>query len=197
MNPHPRISIGLLAAALSTALSLAGCWTAPVATVQPEGEARLIQKGAVVLSLRPVLVRSVDRGAHLIFMQAPGDAEVRPYKTSLGDSELARLEANLAASDFARILAGNKALAMVSEELTIYVSRDGLSPDIGRMDTALVAHAKVLAVDPSYRLLTLQHPDGRRETLKVGREMKLRQMQAGDDVIIRPLQVVSLSTWQR
>ena len=197
MSPHPRISSALLAAVLSTALALAGCWTVPVATVQPKGEARLIQKGVIVLSLRHAVVKSVDRGARLIFMQAPGDAEARPYKTSLGDSELARLEANLTASDFSRRLAGNKALAMVSEELTIYVSRDGLSPDIDGVDTALVAHAKVLTVDPSYRLLTLQHPDGRRETFKVERETKLGQMRAGDDVIIRTLQVVSLSKWQR
>jgi hypothetical protein len=165
--------------------------------VQPEGEARLIQEGVVVLSLRPAVVKSVDRGARMIVMQAPGDSEARPYKTSLGESELARLEANLMGSDFARIIAGNKVLATVSEELTIYVSRDGLSPNVDSMDSALVAHAKVLAVDPSYRLLTLQHPDGRQETLKVGREIKLGQMQAGDDVMIRTLQVISLSAWKR
>lgn len=196
MSPRPRIFIALNAAVLFTATSLTGCWTAPVTTVQPEGEARLIQKGVAVLSLRPAVVRSVDRRARMIVMQAPGDSEARPYKTSLGEAELARLEASLVGSDFARIISGNQVLATVLEELTIYVSRDGLSPDVDT-DDVLVARAKVLAVDPSYRLLTLQHPDGRQETFKVGREIKLGQMQAGDDVMIRTLQVISLSAWKR
>jgi hypothetical protein len=42
-------------------------------------------------------------------------------------------------------------------------------------------------------VLTLQYPDGCNEMLKVGREAKLGEMEAGDYVVIQTLELVSLS----
>jgi hypothetical protein len=83
--------------------------------------------------------------------------------------------------------------ARVAEELTVYVSPDGRLPgDDGT--TPAGTYAKVLSVDPSYRLLTLQHADGRMQTFKVGLEVELKQMQSGDAVMIQtPREIVSLS----
>ena len=53
--------------------------------------------------------------------------------------------------------------------------------------------ARILSLDPSYRILTLQSPNGEAQTFKVGLDVQLGQMQAGDDVMIRAPQIVSLS----
>jgi hypothetical protein len=74
----------------------------------------------------------------------------------------------------------------VTQELTVYISRDGRLPGSDSMP-AEAAKAKVLLVDRSYRLLSLQYPDGRTQTFKVGLDVKLAQMQPGDDVMIQPL----------
>jgi len=57
---------------------------------------------------------------------------------------------------------------------------------------ALAVHARVLAVDPSYRLLKLQYTDGENETVKVPLGTRIEQMAAGDSVVIRPVDVIAL-----
>ena len=166
-----------LLALLTAALLLGGCWTAPVATVQPNGEARLIQGGIGVQSVKEAaIVSSVDRNAGTIVLRTPGRAETSNYK--LGP-KVSNLDA---------IAVGEVVQATVTEELAVYVLRDGQLPGAG----ALAVHAKVLAVDPSYRLLKLQYPDGENETIKVPLGTRLEQMEAGDSVVIRPVEVIAL-----
>ena len=53
--------------ALAGMLALTGCWTAPVASVQPKGEPRLIQDGIAVEARKSsAIVRSVDATARRI-----------------------------------------------------------------------------------------------------------------------------------
>ena len=48
-------------------LALSACWTAPVATVQPKGEPRLIQGGIDVESVKnPAIVHSVDTSVRTV-----------------------------------------------------------------------------------------------------------------------------------
>ena len=61
-------------------------------------------------------------------------------------------------------------------------------PGAGGAAETIRANAKVLRVDPSYRLLSLQYPDGRAETFKVGLDVKLLEMQPGDDVVVRNIE---------
>ena len=167
--------------ALAVAVALAGCWIAPIATVQPKGEARLIQSGIAVESVAsPAVVKSVDRGASTIVVRTPGAPEVSTYKISPSVSNVDEIKA------------GDTVQATLAQELTVYVLRGGNVP--GRSGTleTIAADARVLAVDPSYRLLTLQFPGGRTETLKVRIGAALSQMQAGDSVVIRTLEVVAL-----
>jgi hypothetical protein len=171
---------------LVAALLLVGCWTPPRADVQPQGPSRLIQEGIVVKSaLRLAIVRSVDPDTRRVVMQVPGATQTQGYKASPQLSGLNRLTA------------GAKVRATVTEEFTVYVSSDGRLPGSDAVSTTLVGNAKVLLTDPSYRLLTLQYPDGQTQTFKVAREVKLKQMQPGDDVIIQPLELVSLSVRRR
>lgn len=77
----------------------------------------------------------------------------------------------------------------VKEILTVYLApanRSG-TPDAGTR--SLSPHAHVLIVDRSYRLLTVQYPNGSRETFKVGLRMPMNGIEAGDSVAIRPVEV--------
>jgi hypothetical protein len=171
---------------LVAALLLAGCWTAPSADVQPPGPPRLIQKGIVVRSVaRHAVVQSVDPGTRLVVIQIPGGGGTQVYRAGPNVSDLGHLTP------------GARVTARIAEELTIYVSPDGRLPgDDGK--TVAGTQAKVVSVDPSYRLLTLQHPDGRMQTFKVGLEVELKQMQSGDAVMIQtPRELVSLSVHGR
>jgi hypothetical protein len=167
-------------------LALAGCWTAPVANVQPKGEPRLIQADIPVRSVRsPVIVESVDPGARTMVLRMPDGAQASTYKVSP------------AVSDLDRFRPGDKVRATVTEELSVYVLRDGQLPGTDGAAQTIAVNAKVLSVDPSYRLLTLQYPDGQNETFKVGLDGKLREMEAGDAVVIRPVEVVALKDHTR
>ena len=162
----------------AAALLLAGCWTAPVATVQPHGEARLIQGAIAVTSVKDTaVVSSVDRSAGTVVLRSSGKPEVSTY----------RLAPKVSGLD--DIKAGDVVQATVTEDLTIYVLHDGQLPDAGG---TVSVDARVLMVDPSYRLLTLQYPDGQQETFKVPLGTRLEQMEAGDSVVIRPLGVLAL-----
>lgn len=165
---------------LSATFLLAGCWTPPVATVHPRSPPGLIQAGVFVESvLGPAIVRSVNPSARTIVLQVMGTASARTYRVGR------------AVAGFDRITPGEMAHAIVLERLTVYVS-NGLPAAEGAYDTVM-SGTKVLSVDTSYRLLTLQYAAGQNETFKVGAEVDLKRMQAGDDVAIEPLEVVALA----
>src|ERR1700680_3618089 len=100
---------------LVAALALPGCWSAPIARVQPKGKPHLIQGAiAVVESVKlPAVVQSVDLDARAITVLSPGQARLVSYKVGSNVSNLDRLKA------------GDRVQATVAEELTLYVRRDG------------------------------------------------------------------------
>ncbi|HEX4583259.1 MAG TPA: hypothetical protein VH183_00405 [Burkholderiaceae bacterium] len=168
---------------LAALLTLTACWTAPTAHVQPKGDPRLIQDGIVVESVKdPATVRSVDVGTRTLVVRSAADSAEIAYKVDPGVSNLARIKA------------GDRVQATVAEELTVYVAKNARVPGAGAPETA---NARVLMVDPSYRLLTLQYPDGQSETFKVGLDVELPQMEAGDEVAIRTVEAVNLKVLTR
>lgn len=172
------------ALSVAAALAISGCWTAPVADVQPKGEPRLIQGGIAVESVKdPATVQSVDPGARTLVLT-----------TRQGTTCTCKADPQV---NLDRIKAGDTVRATVAEELTVYVLRDGQLPGAGGMRQTIASDARVLWVDPSYRLLMLRYPDGRDETLKVPLGVKLGEMEAGDDVVIRQLEVRSLQVQAR
>jgi hypothetical protein len=162
----------------AAALLLTGCWTAPVATVQPHGEARLIQGAIAVKSVKDTaVVSSLERSAGTIVLRSSARPETSTYKLAPKVSGLDDIKA------------GDVVQATVTEDLTIYALHDGQLPDAGG---TVSVDARVLMVDPGYRLLTLQYPDGQKETFKVPLGTRLEQMEPGDSVVIQPLEVLAL-----
>ena len=177
-------------------LLLPGCWTPPTANVLPHGPSRLIQKGIVVESVvRLATVQSVDPVKRMIVLQVPGTgAAAAVTGTAVAGTPGERAyRAGPNVPDLGHLPPGTKVRARVSENLTVYVSNDGRLPGAEGVPVVNTPSAKVLSVDPSYRLLTLQYPDRQVQTFKVGREVQLSQMQAGDAVMIQTPEIVSLS----
>jgi hypothetical protein len=167
--------------ALPIVLALTGCWTAPVASVQPKGEPRLIQDGIAVEALKiSAIVRSVDATARRIVLSTPGDAAAVSYRVGPGVRTLDRIKV------------GDEVRAEIAEELAVYVLRDGRLLRPGGVPEVIASNARVLSVEPSYRLLTLQFPDGHTKTLKVDRRVRLDEMASGDEVVIRPVEILAL-----
>jgi hypothetical protein len=179
---HRALASGFL---LSASLALAACWTAPVANVQPKGEPRLIQSGIKVESPKGrSTVQSVDTAARTVSISAIG-----------GGAAITTVPVGPKVKDFDRVKSGDKIKPTLTEELAVYSLRDGKLPGPNGSAETIASSAKVLSVDTSYRLLTVEYPDKETETFKVDREVKLDQMEAGDDVVIRPVQLISLSRW--
>jgi len=160
------------AALLITGCALTACWTPPVANVQPKSEPRLIQSAIPVVSVKDaVTVQAIDlekRSITLRFAQGP-------VATIQGST----------VSNFSKVRAGDTVRATVVQELSVYVLRDGRLPRGDGTAESIDSDARVLMIEPSYRLLTLQYPNRKAETFKVGLETKLTEMEPGDGVTIR------------
>jgi hypothetical protein len=122
----------------------------------------------------------VDASARSIVLSIPGDFAAVSYHVG---PEVRKLD---------RIKVGDGVRATIAEELAVYVLRDDRMLGPGGMPEVIASNARVLSVDPSYRLLTLQSPNGHTETLKVHRRVRLDEMGAGDAVVIRPVEILAL-----
>ena len=181
----PVIAIRILLCAPVLGLGLTGCWTPPTADVQPSGEPRLIQAGIPVTARRePAVVQSVDSATRTLVVWTPGEPQSSvTYKVGPTISSLQEIEA------------GDKVEVTTTAQLSVYVLRDGRLP--GATPETVDVGARVLSVDPSYRLLTLQYPNGQTETYKVKRDVKLQEMSAGDAVVVHEGEVIALKRKRR
>lgn len=115
-------------------------------------------------------VEAVDAAAQTLTLSVPGFS-VSTYKIGPGVLNWGRIES------------GDRVRATIAQSVTVYVP-PGLrhrSPD-----------ARVLAVDASYRLLTVQYPNGGTETFKTGLHTRMNGIEAGDSIVIRPIEVIEI-----
>lgn len=168
------------AALICTAVVLTGCWTAPVANVQPKGEPRLIQRGIVIDSVKhDATVQAIDPEHGTLVLLFPG-------------SDGSTLAPGAGVVDFSKLRAGDKVRAKVTQTFSVYVLKDGKLPGPDGKPELIASSARVLTIEPSYRLLTLQYPGGDVESFKVGLEARLHEMEAGDDVGIETTALTAL-----
>jgi hypothetical protein len=100
-------------------------------------------------------------------------------------------------TNFAKIRDGDKVKATVVQELSVYVLIDGMLPGVDGKHEPIKTDARVLQVDPAYRLLTLQYPNRHVEVLKLGLDAKLADMEAGDSVAITTTELRALRVQKR
>ena len=173
------MSFRSLSAAATSGLTalLAACWTVPNANLQPAGPPRVIQNGIIIAGVRDrQIVQAVDVPTRLMIVSGPDEAGSRAYKVAP------------AAAALSQIKTGDEVRLRTVEELTVYVPvRDEREQDINPREDA-----RVLDVDRSYRVLRLEYRSGRIESVKVGLNVRMRDMAPGDSVSIRPIEVTCI-----
>jgi len=171
-----RLRPKLLLAALTILMS--GCWTAPNANLRPKGEPRVIEDSIEVeTSMPPMRVESVDGVKRIV---------VASSRTA------AAIEMNVApgVSNLKDVHPGDQIRPKIREKLRVYVAPPAESGDSGV--TGGPRAGRLLVVDPSYRLLTVQYPDGHTDTFKVGLKTRLKDMEPGDTVAVDTFEAVDL-----
>jgi hypothetical protein len=157
---------------------LSGCWTAPNANLRPKGEPRVIEDSIEVETfMRPMRVESVDRDNRSIVVSSGGAAPMQ-----------VRIAPGVRHWDDVR--PGDQIRAKLKEQLTVYVALQLESGSKGV--TGSSDDSRVLLINPSYRLLTVQYPNGRTDTFKVSLNTRLKDMEPGDSVAIKLIEAVEL-----
>ena len=162
----------------ASTLALAGCWSPPNANVIPRAKPGLIQDSVQAETvLDGARVAAVDAGHSTITLALP-DGTTCSYQ--------AEPKVNLAP-----INAGDRVKARVTDSLTVFVLDNGQVPSGVTAETSGVS-PRVLLVDPSYRELTLQSFAGPPQTYKAGLDARLQEMEPGDSVTRKPMQLTSI-----
>jgi hypothetical protein len=165
------------------ALTLTGCWTPPNANVQPVGKPGLIQSGIPIEIVQAsVKVTALDAAQHSITLQH-ADGSTKAF--TLADS----------VKNLDRVKVGDTINATVKAELAVYILDHGMMPnaDGTSRPRSINFNAKILQVDPSYRLLTLQFDNGQKLAIKAALDVMLEKMAPGDDVIMRANEVTGIA----
>lgn len=188
MRPNPRVNIKtiqwvVLAAVLQAfTMLLTACRCPPNANVQPVGKPGLIQGGIPVSVIQdPVTVVALDPDRRTITLKH-ADGSTKEFTV---DRTVDNLEA---------VKVGDAVKATVKAELSVYILDHGklTNADGTSRPKTINFNAKVLKVDPSYRLLTLQFANGHHMTIKAGMNVQLEKMAPGDDVVMRSNQVTAI-----
>jgi hypothetical protein len=165
------------------ALALTGCWTPPNANVQPVGKPGLIQGDIPVQVVQdPVTVIAIDAAERTITLRNANDST----KTFTVGDTVKNLE---------QVKVGDTIKADVKAELFVYILDNGRVPNAdGTMRPRTINfNAKVLQVDTSYRLLTLQFSNGQTLTIKAALDVMLEKMAPGDDVVMRSNEITGIT----
>lgn len=177
MNRYRSAGVALVVGA---AVILSGCWTAPSASVRPEGKPRVIAEGIEVDRIVDFAkVESLDPAARTVALSVSG--------VPLPAYELGRSVRNL--GDVRR---ADHVRATIAELLTVYVAGNNFHVAA----PSRPPDARVLVVDPSYRLLTVQYPNGETETLKTALHTRMDGIEPGNSVVIGQARVTELHVWR-
>ena len=161
---------------------MSGCWTVPNANLRPKGEPRVIDDSIEVEALMPSLrVESIDRVKRIVRVK---------YR-----QEVIAMEVAAGVGSLNEVDPGDYIRPKVRKKLKVYVASQSGSGD----DSAGAGWRtpRVLVVDTSYRLLSIQYPDGHADTFKVGLDMRLKAIEPGDSVEFGAIEVVDLGARHR
>ena len=174
MPTRPSNRALALSVLLSVTPALPGCWTAPRADLQPPGVPNVVVDHILVRwDADTAVVQAIDPQARTLRL-------VRPKRRSPG---LYTVPPTV--SGFERIRPRDRIRATLVDELSVRVPNSAIAA------ARVPPEARVLSVDPAYRLLTIKYQNGEEETFKVDLHVKLRCTHAGDAVAFRPLKLIA------
>ena len=164
---------------VAVTMLVSGCWIPPNANLRPKGETRVIEDSVEVeVSMLPLRVESVDTTKRIVVASS---RETGTIEMTVAP-EVRNLEG---------VHPGDQIRPKVREKLTVFVAPQLERGDSGVTGDPLVS--RVLVVDPSYRLLAVQYPDGRTATFKVGLNTRMKDMEPGDSVAVSTFEAVGLT----
>jgi hypothetical protein len=164
---------------VGAAIGLSGCWTPPTARLPADAIPGTI---AGPLSVHTVIhaatVESVACDTRTITLRAPDT----PHEAFVIGPHVTGWE---------RLRQGDELDVRVKVELTVYIP-----PAIdGSPESQAKTHppdARVLIYEPSFRMLTLEYPDGATDTFKVSLGAHVHSLPPGAWVSIRPVEASAL-----
>ena len=165
--------------AVGAAACLSGCWTPPAASLPQDA-----RPGAVAT---PLMVRAV---VHSATVEAVG-CNTRTITLRAPDAPAESYAIGPRVKDWQGLSRGDELDAHVKLELTVFVPEAAeRRPEGGTAPRH--PDARVLMFEPSYRMLTLQYPNGATEIFKVSLSAHVRAIPPGSWVTIRPVEAVAL-----
>jgi hypothetical protein len=157
---------------------MSGCWAAPNPNVRPKAEPHVIEGSIEVeISMPPMRVESIDREKRILVASS--------HETPTIEMKIAPAVRNLE-----DVHPGDQIRPKVRETLTVYVAPQPQREDGGMTGDSRAS--RILVIDPSYRLLAVQYPDGRTDTFKVSLNARLKDMEPGDSVAVNTFEAVDL-----
>jgi hypothetical protein len=136
------------------------------------------------------------------------DATKRKLTLTTPDGKRATYKAGPDVINFNQIKIGDQVKAMVTEELAVFLRKDGTPPSVGEAGAVALAPkgakpgvlmadtveltAQITAIDAKSRKATLQFVDGSTKQLKVGKDADLTRVKPGDAVTVRVTEALAL-----
>jgi hypothetical protein len=152
----------------------------------------------------------VLEAAEVVFTVESVNATDRTVKLRRSDGKVRTIECDPEVRNFDKIQVGDRVTATVAESLALALMKGDDVPVGASTTTAIVRSspgakpggkivdtvgftAKVLSVDVTTRLVTLETADGDNETVKVGPDIDLANISAGDHVGVRATRALAIS----
>jgi len=188
----------LLPAVLLAVTSCSSTPKEPAAPADNGMASPTIDRGGIVLNAVTLTatVQSIDAANRSLVLQRP-DGSVTTY------------ECSPEVRNFDQIKVGDQVTATAAEALAIVLVKGGIPPAAGtasaivrsplgakpggRIVDTVAFTAKVTNVSPMSREVTLETPDGRSQTVKVGPDINLANVNPGDDVGVRLTRAIAIT----
>jgi hypothetical protein len=185
-----KTEVILMTAIPALMLAFAGHAQEPGSTAKAEATAKPGAKGAIevgAITATSKVIKTDDSKRTVTLTNEAG--ETNTYK--LGKN----------VRNFDQIKVGDRVKATLLESVAVTVSKSGATPAAGAGGLVAVAPkgampgvvmtktrqitAKIVSVDLQARTVTVEGPMGGKPTIKVGPDVKLDELQTGDDVTLR------------
>ena len=165
---------------------------------QDSGGGAEIERGRVVIDAasETATVQSIDKDTRTVVL-LHSDGTTSDYECGPG------------VRNFDQIKVGDQVTATVGESVAIALIKGGVPPAAGTATAVVRAPlgakpggrivdtigftAKVISIDPATRMVTLQTPDGKNQTIKAGPDIDLTGVNPGDDVGVKVTRAFAVS----
>ena len=136
------------------------------------------------------------------------DRPNRKVTLRLADGSKTTVRCRPEVRNFNQIAVGDKVNVMLTDDLSIYLARDGDVPDgqtagvalapvgvkpSGAFTDTMQFTAKITALDPATRMVTLTGPDGSKARVRAGEQIDLSKVKVGDEVTVRHSEALAIS----